>query len=130
VVQGVRGTLIALLALLIGPAGAAAQRTPALTVAPDRLEGSLACKRLGEASRPAVLLVHGTSETPAMFDWNWLRFAEARRWPYCTVALPEAGTADVQPAAEHLVYAIRRMHAATGRRVQVVGHSQGGMLPR
>jgi hypothetical protein len=38
--------------------------------------------------------------------------------------------ADIQDNGEYLVYAIREMHRRTGRKVQVVGYSQGGMVPR
>jgi hypothetical protein len=37
---------------------------------------------------------------------------------------------DIQIAGEYVVYAIRTMHARSGQRVQIVGHSQGGMVPR
>jgi hypothetical protein len=37
---------------------------------------------------------------------------------------------DIQTAGEYLVYAIRTMHARAGRRIAVMGHSQGGMSMR
>jgi hypothetical protein len=37
---------------------------------------------------------------------------------------------DVQVAGEYVVYAIRTMHARSNRRVDIIGHSQGGMVPR
>ena len=37
---------------------------------------------------------------------------------------------DIQAAGEYVVYAIRTMHAAYGGRIDIVGHSQGGMVPR
>jgi hypothetical protein len=37
---------------------------------------------------------------------------------------------DVQRAAEHVVNAIRTMNQRAGRQISVVGHSQGGMIPR
>ncbi len=33
-------------------------------------------------------------------------------------------------AGEYVVYAIRRLHALTGTKVQIIGYSQGGMVPR
>ena len=120
--------IAAFAALLLWAAPAAAD--VALSVPPANLEKSLVCKRLAGAERAPVLLVPGTSETPAMFDWNWVPYLESRGWPYCTVELPEAATGDVQTNAEYVAHAIRRMFALTGRRVQVVGHSQGGMVPR
>jgi triacylglycerol esterase/lipase EstA (alpha/beta hydrolase family) len=37
---------------------------------------------------------------------------------------------DVQVAGEYVVYALRTMARASGRKVEVLGYSQGGMLPR
>jgi hypothetical protein len=37
---------------------------------------------------------------------------------------------DIQVAGEYVVSAIRTMHAAYGGRIDIVGHSQGGMVPR
>jgi hypothetical protein len=38
--------------------------------------------------------------------------------------------ADVQVAAEYVVNAIRTMSPRAGRKISIVGHSQGGMIPR
>ncbi|MBA3327483.1 MAG: hypothetical protein H0T43_04185 [Solirubrobacterales bacterium] len=38
--------------------------------------------------------------------------------------------ADIQLSAERVVHAIRTMRARAGRLTDVVGHSQGGMIPR
>jgi putative serine esterase DUF676 len=46
------------------------------------------------------------------------------------VTLPGTGMGDIQVAGEYVVYAIRTMHAAYGGRIDIVGHSQGGMVPR
>jgi hypothetical protein len=37
---------------------------------------------------------------------------------------------DIQVAGQYLVYALRTMHARAHRQVDVLGYSQGGMLPR
>jgi hypothetical protein len=37
---------------------------------------------------------------------------------------------DIQVAGEYVVHAIRKMHAEAGRKIAIIGHSQGGMLPR
>jgi triacylglycerol esterase/lipase EstA (alpha/beta hydrolase family) len=45
--------------------------------------------------------------------------------------LPDSGTGDIQLAAEYVVRAIRTMSARAGdRRIDIVGHSQGGMIGR
>jgi hypothetical protein len=106
------------------------QPGPPLTVPQQQLDAALACT--GDlASRTPVLLVHGTAENPkAEFSWNWEPALDAAGIPWCTVALPENGMGDIQIAAEYVVNAIRTMHAHAGRRIDVIGHSQGGMLPR
>ena len=115
--------------LLAAPAGAGSSGPP-LSVPQSDLAEALTCKRLAGATRQPILFVPGTGETPQMFDFNWLPYADSRGWPYCVVALPRSSMGDIQVSAEYVTYAIRRMAALTARRVQVVGHSQGGMLPR
>jgi triacylglycerol esterase/lipase EstA (alpha/beta hydrolase family) len=50
--------------------------------------------------------------------------------PWCVVALPGNGMGDIQTAGEYAVNAIRTMYARAGRRISIIGHSQGGMVPR
>src|SRR4051794_24029893 len=85
---------------------------------------------LSRADRTPVLFVPGTTLAPENYSWNWLRALEQAHWPYCTVALPNRGMSDIQVAGEYLVYALRTMYASYGGRIDVVGHSQGGMVPR
>lgn len=116
------------------PAGGAAacDSPPALTVPTSTLDAALACSAgLASATRAPVLLVPGTATTPdTAFSWNHQPALEAMGWPYCTVELPESAMADAQVSAEYIVHAIRQMARLSGRRVAVVGYSQGGMLPR
>jgi len=51
-------------------------------------------------------------------------------WPYCTVTLPYHTMGDIQVAGEYIVGALRTMAASAGRKVDVLGYSQGGMVPR
>jgi pimeloyl-ACP methyl ester carboxylesterase len=108
------------------------QPGPALSVAQGQLDSSLQCTSdLASAGKTAVLLVHGTgSNPPHNFGWNWEPALDQLGIPWCTVALPGNGMLDVQDAGEYVVNAIRSMYAATGRRISIIGHSQGGMLPR
>ena len=105
---------------------------PPLDVSRKALAESLRCTAsVRRATRQPILLVPGTTLTPAAnFSWNYERAFRALRFPYCTVRLPERANGDIQTAAEYLVYAIRRAHRASGRRVDVLGYSQGGMVPR
>jgi hypothetical protein len=105
---------------------------PALTVPVTALRASLECS--GDFRRSTlqpVLLSPGTSATPDQnFSWNYERAFTAQRRPWCAVTMPHHTLGDIQVAGEHLVYAIRTMHRMAGRRIAVVGHSQGGMSMR
>ena len=55
----------------------------------------------------------------------------ARGFDTCVVTYPDCGLGDMQVSVEYMVYALRRMHAATGRKVAaMIGHSQDGLTPR
>jgi hypothetical protein len=83
------------------------------------------------ASRDPILLVPGTNLDPQPnFSWNYERAFAAQRWPYCTLTLPFHAMGDVQVAGEYVVSALRTMAKVSGRRVDVLGYSQGGMVPR
>jgi hypothetical protein len=78
-----------------------------------------------------VLLIPGTALDPrANFDWNYEPALDAAGIPWCALAVPRYGTIDVQETAEYVVHALRRMHAESGRRVSIVGFSQGGTVGR
>lgn len=116
---------------LLVPAGAQAATGPALDVPVATLDAALSCSDgIADAQRDPILLIPGTTLTPAEFDWNYARAFAAKGWPYCTVTLPDHGMGDIQVAAEYVVHAIRTVSAEAGRKVDLVGHSQGGMIPR
>ena len=130
-------SLAAAAATLVGvaaPAGAAAgDRGPAYSIPQAELRAAFSCTApLRSADRQPVLLVHGTAFTAdTNFDWNYER-AVPRLLDRvaCTVDLPQDAMLDVADNAEYVTFAIRRMHQRSGRLVDVVGYSQGGMLPR
>jgi pimeloyl-ACP methyl ester carboxylesterase len=104
---------------------------PPLSVAQGTLDASLQCKGNVAAGPAPVLLVPGTAYSPnSDFGWTWEPALNKLGIPWCAVALPGNGMGDIQTAAEYVVNAIRSMRARAGRRIEVIGHSQGGMLPR
>lgn len=126
-------TVLVALVLGLGVATSAAadegQSGPALGVPGDALRSSLACR--GDLTkRTPVLLVPGTALTPAEFEWNYVRAFTASGRPFCTVTLPRNALGDIQVGAEYVVSAIRTMAEEADGPVDVVGHSQGGMIGR
>ncbi|GHH10313.1 esterase/lipase family protein [Streptomyces lanatus] len=92
--------------------------------------------RPGAAHPRPVVLVHGTLEN--RYD-NWASLApKLKEAGYCVFALnhggssgPLLGTEDMAASARQLADFIDRVRAATGAaKVDLVGHSQGGMMPR
>jgi triacylglycerol esterase/lipase EstA (alpha/beta hydrolase family) len=134
--RGLIGAIAA--ASLLAPAGAGAvtyapvdHPGPALSVPQDTLAAGLQCSG-GLATGPApVLLVPGTGSNPQHnFSWNWEPALNNLGIPWCAVTLPDNALGDIQIAGEYVVNAIRVMHAGAGRRISIIGHSQGGMVPR
>ncbi|MGZ6826319.1 MAG: esterase/lipase family protein [Mycobacteriales bacterium] len=105
---------------------------PALSVPAGTLRAALHCSGdLRSGRLEPVLLSPGTSATPEQnFSWNYERAFTAQHRPWCDVTMPFHTLGDIQVAGEYLVYAIRTMHARAGRRIAVLGHSQGGMSMR
>lgn len=105
---------------------------PPLSVPRARLRAALRCAGdLQHARHEPVLLVPGTNLDPGRnFSWNYERGFAARRWAFCSVTLPFHSMGDVQVAGEYVVYALRTMARRSRHKVEVLGYSQGGMLPR
>ena len=105
---------------------------PPLSVPAPALAASLVCTpNVATSAHEPILLVPGTTLTPSVnFSWNYERALTALRLPYCTVELPGDAMGDVQIAGEYVVHAIRTAHRLSGRKVQIIGYSQGGMVPR
>jgi pimeloyl-ACP methyl ester carboxylesterase len=103
-----------------------------LRVPRDLLAHSLACSpNLKTSKRKPVLFLHGTFVDPALnFWWNYKRVFDADQRPYCLLTMPHRATGDIQISAEYVVYAIRTMHQRSGHQVDIIGHSQGGMVGR
>jgi triacylglycerol esterase/lipase EstA (alpha/beta hydrolase family) len=116
-----------------GPYAPLSRRGPALDVPAAKLRASLSCTRgvRSGMGRAPILLVPGTNLDPGSnFGWNYMRALGWAHRPYCSVTLPHHAMGDVQVAGEYVVHALRSMARRAGRRVDVLGYSQGGMLPR
>jgi hypothetical protein len=127
-----------ILAIALAAGGALSARSAgadgceAIRASRGDLRASFECNMdLRQAQRAPVLLVPGTALLPdENFAWNYVPALDAMGWPVCTVELPEHALANIQLSAEHIEYAIRKAYRLSGRRVQIVGFSQGGMAPR
>ena len=103
---------------------------PALSVPQAALDASLDCHGDPASGPRPILLNPATSVTPVEnYSWNWARVFAAEGRYYCLVTMPQHTFGDIQVAGEYVVNAIRTLHARTGRRIAILGHSQGGMNP-
>jgi triacylglycerol esterase/lipase EstA (alpha/beta hydrolase family) len=133
-----RSALLALLATAAAPIGSAHayapvdQPGPPLDVPAAKLGAALVCgKGVDAATRAPVLLVPGTGATADdNYSWNYEPQFDKLGIPWCALTFPSAGNNDIQVNGEYVVYAIRTMFARAGRRIAIMGHSQGGMVPR
>jgi hypothetical protein len=105
---------------------------PALSVPQAQLDASFKCSGgVAGAARAPILLVPATGVNPdTNYSWNYERAFNALGIPWCTVELPDNSLADIQVAGEYVAHAIRKLHALSGRQIAIMGHSQGGMVPR
>ncbi|HEX4853631.1 esterase/lipase family protein [Arenimonas sp.] len=112
-----------------GGAGGGAE--PALETPVETLEAALHCTEFAHPEHPVVLLVHGTfTAGREQYEWNYLPLLSARGFDVCAITYPDRGLGDQQISAEYVVHAVRRIHAQTGRKLAIVGHSQGVSVPR
>jgi triacylglycerol lipase len=108
-----------------------ASTEPALETDLATLDAALLCTPFEHPDKPPVLLVHGTFTAGyEQYEWNYLPLLAARGFDVCAVTYPDRGLGDQQISAEYVVHALRSMHAATGRKVAMIGHSQGATMPR
>lgn len=130
--QGCGGTSPAVAPGDNSTAASAAAATPALDVPQAMLNPALSCSAdYATAGREVVLLIPGTAlNVQADYAWNWVPALQASGIPYCTLEIPGDSMGDIQISAQYIVNAIRTIAGASGRKVQIVGHSQGGMSPR
>ena len=136
----IRRALVAAVALisvaLLVPVAARANHSspqgPPLSSPTATMDAALSCPGgFTHPARDSVLLVHGTGATPeANWGSGFLPGLRTAGYDVCTVRLPGRALVDIQLSTEYVVHAVRAMHAASGRPVDIVGHSQGGIQPR
>ena len=104
---------------------------PALSVDPAALSASLQCSGDPSVGPRPVLLVPGTTLEPSVnFAWNYERGFTRTGRAWCAVSLPQNTLGDIQIAGQYVTSAIRTLSARAGRRIDLFGYSQGGMVPR
>jgi hypothetical protein len=108
------------------------QPGPALSVPLAQLQASLKCEPgVKNAKVEPVLLNPATGVTADQnYSWNWEPALDKLGIPWCAYTAPHSTLDDIQTSGEYLVHAIRTMYAMAGRKIAVMGHSQGGMSMR
>ena len=104
---------------------------PALQTNQTVLNNALRCTQPEHEDKPTVLLVHGTVTTGTeQYTAFYAPQLAARGFDVCIVTYPDRGFIDQQISAEYVVNALRKIHQDTGRKVAMIGHSQGASMPR
>jgi hypothetical protein len=105
---------------------------PPYSVPAAQLAAAVDCPAtFSHGDREPVLLVHGTgTRGHEEYAWNYELLLADAGFDVCVVTYPDRGLGDMQVSAEYIAYAVNLMHNATGRPVDMVGHSQGGLMPR
>ncbi|MDQ3945586.1 MAG: lipase family protein [Actinomycetota bacterium] len=116
-----------------GTTNSAGNTGPALQVSEAVLEEALSCPaRFSGLRGEPVLFVHGSTLTSeSNWSWNYGKVLPADGYDVCLVDLPDRARADMQVSTEYVVHAIRTMaERSGGRKIDVVGFSQGPIEPR
>ncbi len=125
------GLLSLLLACQEDEGEALLEQEPKLQNDVATLEAALQCSPFENPQRPPILLVHGTFTAGwEQYEWSYIPVLRELGYDVCTTTYPDRGLGDQQISAEYVVHALRRMHTMSGRRVAVIGHSQGVAVPR
>lgn len=130
-----RARALAVLAVLAAatlvPTAPASASGPDLTVPRADLEAAFKCPiDPANATTTPVMFVTGTGATGDQGYLIGQQAFEASGHPVCYMNFPDSTTADIQVSVEYLVYGLRKEFQLAGRKVAVIGISQGGLLPR
>lgn len=127
--------LVAAVLLTVAAPAAHAVDAP-YSVGKSKLREALDCKGGerhldGSGRKQPVLLVHGTGVTRRQnWGWNYWQVLPEAGFEVCWVQLPKAATGDIQVASEYVAWAYGFMRRKSGEKIDVLGHSQGGLEPR
>lgn len=128
--------MLLLLPLVIGalvPSASARPRwtgTARYSVPTTVLDKALDCKD-GEGKSEPVLLVHGTYVNRRVnFEWNYWRSLPKAGFDVCWVDIPNGEMNDAQISAEYVARAVEVMALRYSEKIDILGHSQGALLPR
>ena len=132
----VGGLLVSM--LLVGATGRSAEaqsdQDPEYSVDTATLDAALDCDPLTDAAgadKEPVLLVHGTfTAGHEQYDWNYAIALRETGHDVCIVTYPNRGFDDMQISAEYIARAVQEIQRVSGRSVDMVGHSQGALMPR
>ena len=104
---------------------------PAFRPSVADLNAAVTCSGDFSNGKEPVLLVPGTAFTvKTQFSWSWGAALTRAGIPWCGVTPPENTLGDLTIAGEYDAFAIRKTYQLAGRKIAIVGHSQGGMRPR
>ncbi len=107
------------------------RKGPALSVPTATMAAAMTCHGDPKKGPRPVYLNPATSVTGEQnYSWNWEKVFTAQGRYWCTMTMPYNTFGDIQTAAEYIVYAVRTMSARSGRKIAILGHSQGGMSGR
>ena len=121
--------LLAVLVSLVVSAALAVAPSPA-SAAPSSGVDDWSCRPSAAHPSP-VVVVHGTFGDSRTLLRRLQRSVAAAGWCVFTLDYGQRATGPVERSAQELAAYVDRVLAATGaRRVSLVGHSQGGMMPR
>lgn len=116
----------------LGSPASGSEADPPLSVPESAFRQAFLCSGpLSEGAGEPVLLVHGTgADFDSNFGSSYARFLPGVGLEYCAVNLPDMALSDIQVSAEYVVWALRAMSEASGRKVDMLGYSQGGLEAR
>lgn len=112
-----------------GSANADDKPSPPLEAPEAELAKALHCDGgLTKSGKTPILFIPGTTaKGEENFAWNYMAELKKKGHPACWVNYPGRGYKDMQISAEYVVYAARTVYAMGGRKISMIGHSQGGL---